>query len=137
MIEGLREGETSLEVGAAPAVLTAPTAAQAGLAEPKASPIKRASMKPATPESTERQPQNRGSKAVAPGSATRASSIPGAALADRHSYTSVDRAFKAHLGRLTFGLSPAVLAEQSFDWLVHLAISPGKQLQLIESWLRG
>jgi hypothetical protein len=28
-------------------------------------------------------------------------------------------------------LSPAVLAEQSFDWLAHLVISPGKQLQLI------
>jgi polyhydroxyalkanoate synthase len=57
-------------------------------------------------------------------------------LGDHYSYVSIDRAFKANLARLTFGLSPAVLAEQSFDWLVHLAVSPGKQLQLIEKWYR-
>ena len=51
---------------------------------------------------------------------------------DNRRYETIDRAFKANLARLTFGLSPAVLAEQTFDWLVHLAVSPGKQLQLIE-----
>jgi polyhydroxyalkanoate synthase len=55
---------------------------------------------------------------------------------DRFSYESIDRALKANLARLTLGLSPAVLAEQTFDWLVHLAASPGKQLQLVENWLR-
>lgn len=55
---------------------------------------------------------------------------------DRFSYQSIDRALKANLARLTLGLSPAVLAEQTFDWLVHLAVSPGKQLQLAENWLR-
>jgi polyhydroxyalkanoate synthase len=53
-------------------------------------------------------------------------------LTGEFAYLSIDRAFKANLARLTLGLSPAVLAEQTFDWLAHLAISPGKQLQLIE-----
>ncbi len=52
-----------------------------------------------------------------------------------HSYMSVDRAFKANLARLTLGLSPAVLAEQFFDWLAHLGISPGKQMALVEDAL--
>jgi NAD(P)-dependent dehydrogenase (short-subunit alcohol dehydrogenase family) len=55
---------------------------------------------------------------------------------DHHMYLSFDRAFKANLARLTFGLSPALLAEQTFDWLAHLVISPGKQLQLIEKAFR-
>ncbi|HTY68336.1 MAG TPA: alpha/beta fold hydrolase [Alphaproteobacteria bacterium] len=58
------------------------------------------------------------------------------AVADHYSYASIDHAFKANLARLTFGLSPAVLAEQWFDWLVHLAVLPGKQLQLIEKSTR-
>jgi len=57
-------------------------------------------------------------------------------LTDHYSYVSIDRAFRANLARLTLGLSPAVLTEQTFDWLAHIAISPGKQLQLIEKWLR-
>ncbi len=57
-------------------------------------------------------------------------------LIGEYAYMSIDRAFKANLARLTLGLSPAVLAEQTFDWLVHLAISPGKQLQLIEKAFR-
>jgi polyhydroxyalkanoate synthase len=58
-------------------------------------------------------------------------------LADHYSYLSIDRAFNANLARLTFGLSPPALAEQTFDWLAHLATSPGKQLQLIETWFRN
>jgi polyhydroxyalkanoate synthase len=56
---------------------------------------------------------------------------------ERYSYSSIDRAFKARLARLTFGLSPAVLAEQAFDWGIHLAFSPGKQTELVEKWLRN
>src|SRR5208283_3436688 len=52
-----------------------------------------------------------------------------------YSYLSVDRAFKANLARLTLGLSPAVLAEQFFDWLAHLGISPGRQMALVEDAL--
>ena len=58
-------------------------------------------------------------------------------FADHYTYAGIDRVFKANLARLTFGLSPAVLAEQTFDWLAHLAISPGRQLQLVENWLRN
>ncbi|WP_439372051.1 PHA/PHB synthase family protein [Bradyrhizobium sp. DASA03120] len=58
-------------------------------------------------------------------------------LASGQGALSLDRAFKAQLARLTFGLSPAVLAEQTFDWMVHLAISPGKRLQLAEDALRN
>ena len=58
-------------------------------------------------------------------------------LASHYPYVSFDRAFKANLARLTLSLSPAVLAEQTFDWLAHLTISPGKQLQLIENWFRN
>jgi hypothetical protein len=57
-------------------------------------------------------------------------------LTGEYAYMIIDRAFKANLARLTLGLSPAVLAEQTFDWLAHLAISPGKQLQLIEKGFR-
>jgi polyhydroxyalkanoate synthase len=42
----------------------------------------------------------------------------------------VDRAFHASLARLTGGLSPAALALAYFDWAVHLASSPGKQVDL-------
>jgi hypothetical protein len=49
---------------------------------------------------------------------------------------SLDRAFKANLAKLTFGLSPAVMAEQTFDWMVHFAFSPGKQLELAEKSFR-
>ena len=48
----------------------------------------------------------------------------------------VDRAFKANLARLTAGVSPAGLAQVYFDWLSHLALSPGKQLELIEKAAR-
>jgi polyhydroxyalkanoate synthase subunit PhaC len=58
-------------------------------------------------------------------------------LGEHHMYESIDHAFKANLARLTFGLSPPVLAEQTFDWLAHLAILPGKQLQLIEKAFRN
>ncbi|SLN66255.1 PHA/PHB synthase family protein [Oceanibacterium hippocampi] len=44
----------------------------------------------------------------------------------------MDRAFKANLARLTGGLSPAGLAALCFDWYSHLALSPGKQVELVE-----
>ncbi len=42
----------------------------------------------------------------------------------------VDRAFRSTLARLTGGLAPSALAGAFFDWAVHLAASPGKQLEL-------
>jgi polyhydroxyalkanoate synthase len=48
----------------------------------------------------------------------------------------MDRAMRANLARATFGVSPAVLVMAYLDWLVHLALSPGKQLTLGEKALR-
>jgi polyhydroxyalkanoate synthase len=48
----------------------------------------------------------------------------------------LDRALNYALSRVTLGLSPAALAEAYFDWLVHLAAAPGKQLQLSQKALR-
>ena len=43
-----------------------------------------------------------------------------------------DRALHANLAQFTGGLSPAALAGAYWDWAVHLAVSPGKQMQLAE-----
>lgn len=53
----------------------------------------------------------------------------------RRTTHALDRSFKAHLARLTFSISPAALASDTFTWLAHLAISPGKQLELYENAL--
>ncbi|HET6516573.1 MAG TPA: alpha/beta fold hydrolase [Thermodesulfovibrionales bacterium] len=50
--------------------------------------------------------------------------------------STLDRLTHAWLGRLTLGVSPAALMSAYFDWLVHLAISPGKQAQLAEKAVR-
>jgi poly[(R)-3-hydroxyalkanoate] polymerase subunit PhaC len=50
--------------------------------------------------------------------------------------SSLDRMIAAHLGRFTFGLSPAVLVLAYLDWLVHLAFAPGKNSRLVEKSLR-
>ena len=42
----------------------------------------------------------------------------------------VDRRFRAGIARLSGGLSPSALADVFFDWAVHLAASPGKQMEL-------
>ena len=49
---------------------------------------------------------------------------------------SVDQAVHAALARITGGLSPAVLAEAYLDWAIHLAISPGKQAELLAKSVR-
>jgi len=46
----------------------------------------------------------------------------------------LDRSLHYAMSRLTLGLSPMALAETYFDWLIHLSLSPGKQLQL---WQKG
>jgi polyhydroxyalkanoate synthase len=42
----------------------------------------------------------------------------------------VDRSVRAGIARLTGGLAPSALAGAYLDWLVHLAVSPGKQFEL-------
>jgi polyhydroxyalkanoate synthase len=47
-----------------------------------------------------------------------------------------DRMLHAAMGRTTLGLSPASLMAAYTDWAAHLAISPGKQQELIEKAAR-
>lgn len=48
----------------------------------------------------------------------------------------VDRLFHAWLAKLTLGLSAAALMLAYADWAAHLAISPGKQLELLDKAVR-
>ncbi|MGI9403406.1 MAG: PHA/PHB synthase family protein, partial [Hyphomicrobium sp.] len=52
----------------------------------------------------------------------------------------LDRSLNYGRSRMTLGLSPAALAEACFDWFIHLAVAPGKQMQLAQKafrkWLR-
>jgi len=48
----------------------------------------------------------------------------------------IDRKARANLTRLTMGLSPISIAMDYFDWLAHLAVSPGKQARMTEKALR-
>jgi polyhydroxyalkanoate synthase len=50
---------------------------------------------------------------------------------------SLDRLLHDYLGRITQGLSPASLMLAHTDWLIHLAMYPGKQRDLSERALRG
>ncbi len=51
-----------------------------------------------------------------------------------------DTAFRASISQLTAGLSPASLLLNYYDWALHMAMSPGKQMQLAElageNWMR-
>ena len=61
---------------------------------------------------------------------------------ERDSYAStafseiVDRSLHALAARFTVGLSPSALAGAYWDWATHLALSPGKQSQLVEKAAR-
>ncbi|HLV18831.1 MAG TPA: alpha/beta fold hydrolase [Pseudomonas sp.] len=44
----------------------------------------------------------------------------------------LDRTFKANMAALTQGITPAGVATVIYEWLAHLAMSPGKQLELAE-----
>ena len=44
----------------------------------------------------------------------------------------VDRSLHAATARITMGLSPAALMAASMDWMIHLAGSPGRQMQLMQ-----
>ncbi len=49
---------------------------------------------------------------------------------------SLDRMMHALIGRATAGISPAAVALASLDWAVHLASSPGKQMELAQKAVR-
>lgn len=48
----------------------------------------------------------------------------------------IDRLVNATVARFTLGLSPVALSMAYFDWLLHLAGSPGKQVQLFDKAAR-
>ena len=58
------------------------------------------------------------------------------ALLDAHSADHIDQQFRSALAEMTRGMSLIELSLAYLDWLTHLAISPGKRLQLTESLIR-
>ena len=44
----------------------------------------------------------------------------------------IDRSLNAAISRFTLGLSPAALLQAYADWAIHLAMSPGKRVQLVD-----
>ena len=65
-----------------------------------------------------------------PKSSPPSGSIPPIGLLSEAEAKQLDEAVHAQLSRATFGLSPISLALACIDWAMHLAVSPGKQLQL-------
>lgn len=51
-------------------------------------------------------------------------------------YYPMDLPLKSLLGRWTHGISPSSVATALQDWLTHLAASPGKQMELLQSGLQ-
>jgi polyhydroxyalkanoate synthase len=47
-------------------------------------------------------------------------------------FEKLDRLAHAHLAQATMGIAPSVMAEAWIDWAVHLASSPGKQMELVQ-----
>ena len=52
-------------------------------------------------------------------------------------YQKIDLAVHAGVAKATSGLAPSVLSEAWMDWAIHLAVSPGKQMQLMESAMKN
>ncbi|WP_198162252.1 poly-beta-hydroxybutyrate polymerase N-terminal domain-containing protein, partial [Methylosinus sp. R-45379] len=51
-------------------------------------------------------------------------------------YRAVDRMCEAIKAQFTGGVSPASLALAFFDWSIHLAAAPGKQMELVDKAIR-
>ena len=62
--------------------------------------------------------------------------MSGGSLIDEDSISRLDHEFKAALSRAFSGMSPIEIALAYLDWLSHLAISPGKQLRLVQSLIK-
>jgi polyhydroxyalkanoate synthase len=56
-------------------------------------------------------------------------------LFDQSQVSAIDREFRTVLAQASMGMSPVELALATLDWISHLAISPGKRLQLAQSFL--
>ncbi len=55
-------------------------------------------------------------------------------LFDESQISAMDREFRTLLAQASMGMSPVELGLATLDWLSHLAISPGKRLQLVQSF---
>ncbi|MCQ0091709.1 alpha/beta hydrolase [Roseovarius sp. M141] len=53
-----------------------------------------------------------------------------------HRLENLDHAIKAQLAHLTLGVSPFGMSSSIFNWWMHLAASPGKQMELMEKTMR-
>ncbi len=62
---------------------------------------------------------------------------PGMDGPSENPFMQLDRSLRAHLGRLTAGLSPAALGAAYLDWAVHLMVSPGRRLELANLAMSG
>jgi polyhydroxyalkanoate synthase len=56
-------------------------------------------------------------------------------LLDEAQTAAVDREFRTLLAQASLGLSPVELGLATADWIAHLAISPGKRFQLMQSFV--
>ena len=56
-------------------------------------------------------------------------------LFDQAQVSAIDREFRTVLAQASMGMSPLELALATVDWISHLAISPGKRLQLAQSFV--
>lgn len=54
----------------------------------------------------------------------------------RYATRTLDRAIKANMASLTGGVTPAGVSTVIYEWLTHLAMSPGKQFELAEEMVR-
>jgi polyhydroxyalkanoate synthase len=50
--------------------------------------------------------------------------------------SALDRMLRASIGRVTTGISPVALAQAYQDWILHMAMSPGMQLDLTQKTVR-
>ncbi len=57
-------------------------------------------------------------------------------FSEESNLASLDRLTRALIARGTMGLSPAALMLAYLDWRVHLGLSPGKQVELVQKALR-
>jgi len=69
--------------------------------------------------------------------AMRAVRSEAAAAPEESPFRLIDRATHVAIGRFTNGLSPAALTSAYEDWAFHLAISPGKQMELAAKAVTG
>jgi polyhydroxyalkanoate synthase len=58
-------------------------------------------------------------------------------ILQKQPFETLDRTAHAAVAKATSGLSPSVLAEAWMDWATHLAVSPGKQLHLMEQAIQN